>query len=659
MAGVRRVRVFVSSLGASEAERRGVISVVERLNRALAGSVRFAVESCESSQPPAPIEPSVYDIAIGIVGARSDSELAAVLPRAPDLALFQERAAAQGANDPAPPQRQSELLKRLIERAAGTGTGQARASIHEFATTEELEVRIEQLLRGWVATHIDTAPARAVPARPPRRRTVALAAVAALAFAAAAVAAYRWLEAQRALGEAEATVADLAAMTAETVQPHAQLDSVDALLARVRDAVQQLAARSDDAEIVERRARARLLLAEIDLERGRIEEALTNANAAFQSVQPLAEAGGLEARHLRARAERLLGVIDWELTGNAEAHLRFDRGITELADLLKRGVDPKISWRWMRSLADLHQSMGEVLLFRFDKPREALESFDKARELRLLLLQLGYSSPSFQRDLAWITSRRGDVEYRLGNDDTAASLYVEARDRLEALKESIWEDLKWVTDLGVISTNIGMIKRRQKRFSEAETIFARAEQLLTTVHNRDPKNLNRALTLNWTRYLRAENLFRWALTSNDRIRLVAVRDQVKSIIEFNGRIAALGTPGRRALHNAARETALLSAIDATLRQLNGNFEGAAAGYSEAAEAIAKTYLHDARNMPWPDLLRENIEYLEWAGIAYAKAQKAPEAEQLFKRALGMLAEYRSMLEPTVVDEFQKRIEGRL
>jgi tetratricopeptide (TPR) repeat protein len=591
------------------------------------------------------------------LGTQPDSELPTTLPRAPEVALLKKRAAAGKANDPPPPDLRSELLKRLIAQGACADTGQFRATVLDFATAEELQAQIEKLLRGWVATHVDTAPA-AVPARPPRR-AAALAAIAALAFAAAtAVAAYRWREAQQALGDAEAMVAELAAIAAEAVQPHAQLDSVDALLARVRDAVRKPAARSDDADIVLRRALANLLLAEIDLERGRIEAALTNANAAFESVQPLAEAGNLEARHLRARAERLIGAIDWELTGNAESHQRFDRGIAELTDLLKRGVDPKISWRWMRSLADLHQSMGEVLLFRFDKPREALESFDKARGLRLLLLQLGYSGPSFQRDLAWITSRRGDVEYRLGNDETAAGLYVEARDRLDGLKEGIWGDLKWVVDLGVIDTNIGMIKRRQKRFSEAEAIFARAEQLLTTVHNRDPKNLNRAITLNWTRYLRAENLFRWALTSNDRIRLVAVRDQVKSIIAFNGRIAALGAPRRRALHNAARETALLSAIDATLRQLNGNFEGAAAGYSEAAEAIAKTYLPDARHMPWPDLLRENIEYLEWAGIAYARAQKAPEAAQLFKRALSMLAEYHSMLAPTVVDEFQKRIEAR-
>jgi tetratricopeptide (TPR) repeat protein len=658
MAGVRRVRVFVLSLGVLETGRQSAIAVSERLNRVFAGSVWFEVESCGASERPPPVDVAC-DIAIVIVGAKTDHELLTTLPRASDLALLQERATAGEANDPTLLDLQSRLLKGLIERGAAAGAEPLRAAFHVFATAEELQAQIEKLLRGWVATHIDNAPPFTVAAKPARRRTSILAAIAALAFAVvAAVAAHRWREAHRALGDAEAMIAELVAIGTETVQPHAQLDSVDALLVRVRDALRKLAVRSDDVDIAQQRARANLLLAEIDLERGRTEEALNNANAALASVQPLAEAGNLEARHLRAQAERLLGAIDWELTSNPEAHRHFERGIAELADLLERGVDPKISWRWMRSLADLHQSMGEMLLFRFDKPREALQSFDKARELRLLLLQLGHSGPSLQRDLAWITKRRGDVEYRLGNDETAAGLYLEARARLDTLQERIWEDLKWVADLGVIDTNIGMIKRRQKRFSEAETIFARGEQLLATVHKRDPKNFSRALALNRTRYLRAENLFRWALASNDRMRLIAVRDRIKSVIEFHDSIAALGAPRRQVLHNAARETALLSAIDATLRQLNGNFEGAAAGYSEAAEAIAKTYLLDARNMPRPDLLRENIEYLEWAGIAYARAQKAPEAELQFKRALSMLAEYRSMLEPTIFDEFQKRIEAR-
>jgi hypothetical protein len=271
---------------------------------------------------------------------------------------------------------------------------------------------------------------------------------------------------------------------------------------------------------------------------------------------------------------------------------------------------------------------------------------------------MGHNGPAFEHALAWITSRRGDVEYRRGNDEAAQKLYSDARERLEALKDAIWEDLKWAANLGIINDNIGLIKRKQRRFSEADNIFAQAEQLLKSVHARDPNNVSRAQILNWTRYIRAENQFRWALTSNDRIRLVAVRDQAKAIIEFSAKIAGPGTPRGQALHNAARDTALLSAIDATLRQLNGNFEGAAAGYSEAAEMVANGYLPDTSKLPGPDQLRENIEYLEWAGIAYGKAQKEPEAQAQFKRALQMLVEYRSVLEPAIVEEFQKRIESR-
>jgi hypothetical protein len=108
-----------------------------------------------------------------------------------------------------------------------------------------------------------------------------------------------------------------------------------------------------------------------------------------------------------------------------------------------------------------------------------------------------------------------------------------------------------------------------------------------------------------------------------------------------------------------REEAVLAAIDANLRQLNGNFESAAAGFIEASDIIANGYLKDAAKAPWPDLIRENIEYLEWAGAAEVKAQKAAEAQALFKRAMEMLVKYRQAFGDKDFEEFQKRIEARL
>ena len=170
--------------------------------------------------------------------------------------------------------------------------------------------------------------------------------------------------------------------------------------------------------------------------------------------------------------------------------------------------------------------------------------------------------------------------------------------------------------------------------------------------------MDRSATLNSTRFLRAENLFRLALQNNDRIRLLSAREQIQLVIATTAEIAHEARLLAQAQLNKVREDAFLAAIDATLRQLNGNNESAAAGFIEAADIIGKGYSQDASKMPSPDLLRENIEYLEWAGIAYIKAQKAAEAQALFKRALELLMNYRQVFQDKEYEEFQKRIEAR-
>ena len=487
-----------------------------------------------------------------------------------------------------------------------------------------------------------------------------LTAIAAMMFALISVAAmYSWRQAYRALDDATTMISALVEATSETVQPNAQLDTVEALLELARKAINNFASWSDDPRIVQQRARTFLILAEIDLDRGHIDRMRVDAQAAFAGLDPLAKAGNLEARHLRAQAERLIGATNWESGNNEEAKLHFERGISDLAELLKRDVDPKISWRWMRSLAELYQALGDVLLFRFNNPKEALEAFNKCRDLRLQLIQLGHQGPALEHDLAWITNKRADVEERLGNIEAALNLFIEARDRMDGLKDRIWDNLRWATDFGTLHTNIARIKRKQNRYAEAVAIFARAEEILTAVNKRDPKNMDRAATLNWTRFLRAENLFRLGLQHNDRIRLLSAREQMQLVIATTVEIARAARLRTQAQLNKVREEAFLAAIDATLRQLNGNFESAAAGFIAATDIIGNGYLPDAPKMPWPDLLREDIEYLEWAGIASTKAQKTSEAQALFKRAMEMLVEYRSILETTVFEEFQKRIEARL
>lgn len=493
-----------------------------------------------------------------------------------------------------------------------------------------------------------------------RRRLTAITAASAVVFAViAATAIYYWYQAQRALTDATTTIAALVEAMSEAAQANPHGDNVEALLEMARKSIDSFASSSNDPLIIEQRARSYLILAEIDFERGSIDRMQEDARLALTNLDRLVSRDNLEARHLRARTERLLGASDWERGNNDAAKLHLERGIEDLNDLLKRNVDVNVAWRWMRSLADLYQALGDVLLFRFDARDEALAAFNKSRELRERLVGLGHQGPALEHDLAWVISKRAEVAERKGNIDEALNLSAEALGRMENLKDRIWDNLHWAADFATINANIGRLKRKQKRYAEAAPIFARAEDILVTVNLRDPKNITRSSTLNWVRYLRAENMFRLGVQNNDRVRLLSAREEAQKIIATSAALAS-GSPERAAVRmNKVREEAFLAAIDATLRQLNGNFDSAAAGFLEASDTIAKGYLSDAKSMPWGDLIAENIEYLEWAGAAYVKAQKPAEAQAQFRRAAEMLGNYRAVVGEKVYEDLHQRIEARL
>lgn len=461
------------------------------------------------------------------------------------------------------------------------------------------------------------------------------------------------------LDNARSAIAELVEATSEMAQSSAQLDTVEPLLEKARNAINNFPEWSTDPRIVQSRARTYLMLAEINLDRGRVDRANADATEAYISLERLAKSGNLEARHMRAQAGRLSGAANWERSNNDEARRQYERGIAGLNEILKLETDPKIIWRWMRSLADLYQALGDVLLARFDKPSEALEAFEQSRLLRIRIMDLGHQGPAFEYDLAWITNKRGEVENQLGNEDAALKWFVEARDRLANLKDRIWDNPRWAIDLGTIYSNIGMLKRSQSRFAEGVSQFAHAEDILTSVYKRDPKSLERSAALNWCRFVRAENLFRWALAKNDRILMLEVREQAISIADTAANIVKQAPERTQEQLNKVRGEAFRASIDATLRQWNGNNDSAALGFIEAVDIIAKDYLPMAAKMPSRELLADNVQYLEWAGMAYAKGQKTPEAQAFFKRALEMLSEYRAVLGEKVYEEHRQRIAARV
>jgi tetratricopeptide (TPR) repeat protein len=631
MAGVRNVRLLVSSSGDADTDRQRVKRVAERINDAFPEIVRFEVLDAD------------------------DGAIASDASLQPQIS-------------------QSDTNDIVIAMIAGQ---------HE--SLDEQDARIEKLLRDWLATHGLAAPSspsgdEATPGSRDRfrsaalrsRRPVRLAAISTLAaviFALVAIVAlYSWRQSQNALDDATSMISALTEATSETVQTQAQLGAVEELLELSRKAINNFAAWPRDRRIVLQRARTYLILAEIDSDRGRVDRIREDTQAAVAMLDPLAKAGDLEARHLRARADRLIGTVHAQRNETDAAMLRYDRGIVELTELLKPDVDPKTAWPWMRSLAELYQSKGEFLLHRFDRRDAALAAFEQSRDLRLRLIELGQHNEQstargmlagLQHDLAWLANKRADIAERQGNTDTALQLFTEARDIMLGLEDHIWDDLRWATNFGVVHANVGRLKRKKLRYVDAAESFDRAEEILSSVHRRDPKNVDRTTRLNWVRLLRAENIFRWGLQHNDRIRLLSAREQMQLVVATSTEITREPPPRAHAQLSKVREEAFLSAIDATLRQLNGNFESAAAGFLAASDIVDKGYLPDARNNPWADLLRESIEYLEWAGMAYVKAQKPTEAHELFKRALDRLIEYRAVFDEKAFEEMQQRIGARL
>jgi hypothetical protein len=199
---MRTVRLFVSSPGDVEDERKRVEFVAERLSGEYASVARFETIRWETKfytahdtfQKQIP-EAADCDIVIAIFWARLGSELPPEFPRMPDgqpypsgtayevlsaLSVRQEIASEKGATEPPgrqpdvyvfqkkappfpPPRDERELslidiqwkqLKGFFERWFVSRDGHFLAAFQGFQTTDQFEGQIEALLRDWLSEHV-------------------------------------------------------------------------------------------------------------------------------------------------------------------------------------------------------------------------------------------------------------------------------------------------------------------------------------------------------------------------------------------------------------------------------------------------------------------------------------------------------------------------
>lgn len=188
---MREIKVFVSSPGDAQFERRRLERVVERLNGELSGSILLrtvrwetsfysAHETFQSQIPPA----AECDIVVAILRHRLGTELPADFPRMPDgspypsgtayevLTAIEARRTRElpdvyvfryaeppqvSLDDPAArslAETQWSRLKGFFERWFLSPEGQFKAAFHVFASTDEFEDQAERLLRQWIEDHV-------------------------------------------------------------------------------------------------------------------------------------------------------------------------------------------------------------------------------------------------------------------------------------------------------------------------------------------------------------------------------------------------------------------------------------------------------------------------------------------------------------------------
>jgi eukaryotic-like serine/threonine-protein kinase len=187
---MRHLRIFVSSPGDTDHERQRVDRVVERLNGEFAGTVRIETIRWETefyrahatfqAQIPAAAE---CEIVVAIFRHRIGSELPADFARLPGDRAYPSGSAyevlsaieacrAKGFPDvyvfrhPDPPMvrlddpqaeqvhEQWRRLKEFFDEWFFAGDGPFKAAFQHFASTDEFEIQVDRLLRGWLEERV-------------------------------------------------------------------------------------------------------------------------------------------------------------------------------------------------------------------------------------------------------------------------------------------------------------------------------------------------------------------------------------------------------------------------------------------------------------------------------------------------------------------------
>jgi len=455
-------------------------------------------------------------------------------------------------------------------------------------------------------------------------------------------------KAEASFATADSLLTDFVQVVSDNVAPTAPLTTVESLMRHVQQAIEKLPT-NHNAQLTMQRARMFIILAELNLGQGDISSMHANsvqAHDLMASLNPTAD-NNPEALHLLARSNTLTAMF-WQ----ARVQPNFDRAMDSYKDALgqlqqlQERFDKSGSiadgWRWSRSLALLQRDIGDFLLSKRSKIKEADESFQQSSETFRKLKQLRPVDVEIDFNLAWAANKSGDMLYQQGQFDAALDQFEIARDGITALGERyLWANLEWRGLLSVVYGNVGLSLREQMKFQKAIEAFDECAKQVGKLVELDPQRAFWREVLAWAHDVMGETKIQWAQTEHDQTLLEGARQELDTAKAMRDKLAqeALAHTVKATSARDAAAPARLTAegqitaaniadLDGTIKQFAKDFGGAARDFQRAAKV--NPTLDDERQ---EEMIFRRTTFLKLAGLNYLEAGRHADGRKLLEQAL--------------------------
>jgi tetratricopeptide (TPR) repeat protein len=459
---------------------------------------------------------------------------------------------------------------------------------------------------------------------------------------------------------AHSLLSDYLEVVSETVGSFAQIDTVTELLNKTIGLIER-PLYGDDGRIALERALAFVTSAEISLERKEVDRTRDLAIKAIEALArvPENDSRALEAQHLMARSERLIGVFHHRSTqpDQKKALDYYDSALFRLKPLEKRFDATATSgteWRWLRTLARLQQDKGDLLEGQIEEAdqqyRTSLATFKKLYRLRTMDPQVVY-------EMAWVANKIGDALLAQGQDDQALSQIKEAREGIKHLGEQqLSKHPRFRHSLSIVENHIGLVLRSQQHYAEAIESFKEAKAEIEQALEHDPNQLNWLSVLSWTNDNLGETRVRWARAQKNPKLLRTAEDELKQALATKQTLVKNAPKFARWQVEPTITLANIQALNGTEKELMGDYLGAANDFRYAAERNPE--VKDDRA---DDMVLGTVEFREWSGLAFRSSGKRDDAERELNKALKQISQYRSKIvaKRATFTAIKKRIEEEI